>query len=667
NLVCLFKQQVEEGSPIYSMQLVTSYRSENMKIGRAPNLFCKTSRGLIIISSHDMYKTLKCSNFDLSSLPPDHQKDYYVEQQKLYQKTKHQQEIELNTTPKIPERSEQEIEQLIQKMRQGLEVKNRKWWLRMYRNCWIGSDAVKWMLDNKQELHIENEDEALALGNMLLEKHKIQHATQQQPQHRFTNAYSFYQFVNDCEDCDIVKCQQSILTWDDSRLYTVAQEIYDHVEIKDRLYHLRPYVQCFLGAEVVHFLVQYGHAFTIRQDNNIYIYVYIEAVAIGRRLMKRKIIAHVTKGHDFENDEQLYRFVSLKFAQQHSKKAMSSSSLDKLPVTPLDRSLYNNHVVMKMKVDNSFQVFFKTGSRPEFSDHLIPTWFAQNRYGDESVTSQRSADARSATSTPVFSKKPHKNSVTILNSKKKSLLSQKSSNSEHVDDTLTHKLSMSSFSSSPPVSPLTPLHTKLFLFILSVRLYIIKKSKKKKQESRSHELVGAKSTPTFRALEKVEYEGGNGNENENENEEKHASDDKTQNNKKRRGNTLISVRSASVKSNHKTDSPQDSITAIQFLTDDFNNNNVFAIGNNNNIVNKSFSPPLTVESLGSFDGSLSNDHKTTPAAPPPTCHSPSKKPSIVLCPQQEYSKLTCFRTKKKKVHNIIVHVYTIHVYVHINK
>ncbi|ETO14814.1 hypothetical protein RFI_22556 [Reticulomyxa filosa] len=91
---CLFKQQVEDNA-IIDMQLVPPQEEVNTKMGTSPNIFCKTWQGIIIISCHDIYKTLKCSNFDTLWLTEDQKRDYYFEQQKLYkQQQQQQQEIE---------------------------------------------------------------------------------------------------------------------------------------------------------------------------------------------------------------------------------------------------------------------------------------------------------------------------------------------------------------------------------------------------------------------------------------------------------------------------------------------------------------------------------------------------------------------------------------------
>ena len=68
------------------------------------------------------------------------------------------------------------------------------------------------------------------------------------------------------------------------------------VEIKNRLYKLRFYSQCFVGSEAVHWLMD---TLAITQD---------EAMRIGKRLLYRGIIHHVLDEQTFENDYLFYRF-----------------------------------------------------------------------------------------------------------------------------------------------------------------------------------------------------------------------------------------------------------------------------------------------------------------------------------------------------------------------
>jgi EAL domain-containing protein (putative c-di-GMP-specific phosphodiesterase class I) len=70
------------------------------------------------------------------------------------------------------------------------------------------------------------------------------------------------------------------------------------VDIRDRLFHLRLYRQCFVGREAVDWLVR--HASVSRA----------EALRMGRRLVALGCLKHVLDEHDFQDGEYFYAVVS---------------------------------------------------------------------------------------------------------------------------------------------------------------------------------------------------------------------------------------------------------------------------------------------------------------------------------------------------------------------
>lgn len=78
----------------------------------------------------------------------------------------------------------------------------------------------------------------------------------------------------------------------------LAKEIQEKqmLEIKDRRYKLKLYRQCFIGSELVDYLIK---------DKNI---TTAEAISLGQSLLERDLIYHVTNDHQFKNDYLFYRF-----------------------------------------------------------------------------------------------------------------------------------------------------------------------------------------------------------------------------------------------------------------------------------------------------------------------------------------------------------------------
>ena len=78
---------------------------------------------------------------------------------------------------------------LVHEMRQngGVEVRDRRYNLKTYPSCFVGREAVSWMM---QTLKISHED-ALELGQRLIDDKWIHHVTYEHP---FRDEYLFYRF-----------------------------------------------------------------------------------------------------------------------------------------------------------------------------------------------------------------------------------------------------------------------------------------------------------------------------------------------------------------------------------------------------------------------------------------------------------------------------------------
>ena len=86
------------------------------------------------------------------------------------------------------------------------------------------------------------------------------------------------------------------LSLEEARLLATKIQRENILEIKDRWYHFKRYVRCFIGSELVEYLCQ-----TQNIDE-------LEATSIGQDLLKHNLISHVCYEHDFKNDFLFYRF-----------------------------------------------------------------------------------------------------------------------------------------------------------------------------------------------------------------------------------------------------------------------------------------------------------------------------------------------------------------------
>jgi len=185
--------------------------------------------------------------------------------------------------------SESEMSEIIAEMKKTLEIKTRQYHGRSYPNCFIGSEAFTWLIENAKLTKCRTPEKAIAMGNYMIHRGVMHHVHND---HLFKNDFLFYQFTKEEE--------MAVYKWTDKQLLEYAKKIRVHVEIKDRYYHLKKYKECFLGNACVKYLVA----------TEICAHV-PEAIALGNALIKQNTIRHVTNSHKFENGPFFYEFVDL--------------------------------------------------------------------------------------------------------------------------------------------------------------------------------------------------------------------------------------------------------------------------------------------------------------------------------------------------------------------
>ncbi|KAF2428924.1 hypothetical protein EJ08DRAFT_650710 [Tothia fuscella] len=72
----------------------------------------------------------------------------------------------------------------------GIKVLDRRWHWRLHYNCFVGSDLTSWLLLNFED--VQTRDDAVALGNKLMEQGLFQHV---QSKHQFRDGNFFYQIA----------------------------------------------------------------------------------------------------------------------------------------------------------------------------------------------------------------------------------------------------------------------------------------------------------------------------------------------------------------------------------------------------------------------------------------------------------------------------------------
>lgn len=82
------------------------------------------------------------------------------------------------------------VRAVAQKLKEGLEIKDRRWRLRTYKQVFLGTDAVNFFIHNN---YAANVPDAVLLGSELMAQGVFQHCMRDHP---FKNEALFYRFVD---------------------------------------------------------------------------------------------------------------------------------------------------------------------------------------------------------------------------------------------------------------------------------------------------------------------------------------------------------------------------------------------------------------------------------------------------------------------------------------
>jgi pyruvate/2-oxoglutarate dehydrogenase complex dihydrolipoamide dehydrogenase (E3) component len=84
-----------------------------------------------------------------------------------------------------------DLDELARRLRDQVEIKDRRYRLKTYERCFVGGDAVDWLIESGIAADV---DQAVALGNALLDEGVIHHVVRD---HRFKNEELYYRFAAD--------------------------------------------------------------------------------------------------------------------------------------------------------------------------------------------------------------------------------------------------------------------------------------------------------------------------------------------------------------------------------------------------------------------------------------------------------------------------------------
>lgn len=176
-------------------------------------------------------------------------------------------------------------------LRVGIEVKDRTWRLRTFKNCFMASEAVDFLVSNN---YAKTRKQAVRLGQALgIVCNVFEHVVKE---HEFCDEYLFFRFIDESDSLtnDLFRMNGYI------DLDAIAESLRTQLKVRSRAHLLRNYKKCFLRSDVVTFLISNNLAYSRKG-----------AVRIGRALCTIcKIFQHVLgeKEKDFKDDDKIYRF-----------------------------------------------------------------------------------------------------------------------------------------------------------------------------------------------------------------------------------------------------------------------------------------------------------------------------------------------------------------------
>eukprot|EP00127_Corallochytrium_limacisporum_P003183 Clim_evm32s147 gene=Clim_evmTU32s147 len=223
----------------------------------------------------------------------------------------------------------QQIRDLSQEMMNDLELKDRRYRLKIYRNCFAGSDAVTWLVNRGYAL---SRQEAVTIAKRMIQAGMIVHCAGERNFKDDGNCYT--PALSTPRQVDLTKGKGTIVkeaaiaaeetgevsdtgaetVTPEYTLAELARNMKNFIEIKDRRNKTRTkmYEGCFLGKDAVKWMLRHHYA-----SNEM------AAVRLGNALMLGGFIQHVSDKRNFENSGVFYRFVE----DDDDTESIKSSSL----------------------------------------------------------------------------------------------------------------------------------------------------------------------------------------------------------------------------------------------------------------------------------------------------------------------------------------------------
>ncbi|KAM9285499.1 DEP domain-containing mTOR-interacting protein-like isoform 2-T2 [Morus bassanus] len=180
-------------------------------------------------------------------------------------------------------------EQLRLRLHDGKLIKDRRYHLRTYPNCFVAKELTDWLIDHKEA---PDRETGIRLMQKLMDHYIIHHVCDEHSDYK--DAKLLYRFRKDDGTFPLSK---------DVKVFMRGQSLYEKlVSMEESILKVREensvkYQRTFLGCEMIDWLIQEGEA-----ENRK------EAVELGRALLEHGIIQHVSNRHHFFDSDIVYQF-----------------------------------------------------------------------------------------------------------------------------------------------------------------------------------------------------------------------------------------------------------------------------------------------------------------------------------------------------------------------
>ncbi|XP_060898438.1 DEP domain-containing mTOR-interacting protein [Labrus mixtus] len=238
-------------------------------------------------------------------------------------------------------------EQLRLRLHDGKLIKDRRYHLRTYPNCFVAQELTDWLVSHKEA---PDRVTAVCLMQHLIDQDIVHHVCDKRPV--FKDAKLLYRFRTDDGTFPLNT---------EVKIFMRGHRLYDHlIGDKNSILELREehgvqYQRSFPGCQLIDWLLQNGEAESRRQG-----------IELCRALQEHGIIQHVTKKRDFFDSGLLYQFCINFRRRRRLSELLNESEQDDdesvVVATPGDNHTDSPFVLRKSQPQEGNSAFQSVGS-----------------------------------------------------------------------------------------------------------------------------------------------------------------------------------------------------------------------------------------------------------------------------------------------------------------